>query len=158
MNQLEMLYFNNELWRKKHSMSKIRKAFWFTLGILLVGVAYLGVILPGLPWSTPILGAAYCFAKSSERFHNWIMNHKLFGPFITEWQTYRVYPQKGKYIMMAVMSTSLAAMWFGTGNPKATLYLFILFALIVTWAWRYPGSLEESKRRIKAGEKLGWRK
>ena len=58
--------------------------------------------------------------------------------------------------MMAVMSTSLAAMYFGTGNPKATLYLFILFALIVIWAWRYPGSKEEAQRRIDAGEKLGW--
>ena len=139
-------------------MTKIKKAFWFTLGVILVGVAYLGVLLPGLPWSTPILGAAYCFAKSSERVHNWIMNHKLFGQFITEWQTYRVYQQKGKYIMMAVMSTSLAAMWFGTGNHKATLYMFILFALIVIWAWRYPGTKEESKRRIKAGEKLAWLK
>ena len=139
-------------------MTKIKKAFWFTLGVILVGVAYLGVLLPGLPWSTPILGAAYCFAKSSERVHNWIMNHKLFGPFITEWQTYRVYPQKGKYIMMAVMSTSLAAMWFGTGNPKATLYMFILFALIVIWAWRYPGTKDESIRRKKAGEKLAWLK
>jgi hypothetical protein len=58
--------------------------------------------------------------------------------------------------MMAVMSTSLAVMYFGTGNPKATLYLFILFALIVTWAWRFPGSKEEAQRRIDAGEKLGW--
>ena len=142
----------------KENMNKIKKAFWFTLGILLVGVAYLGVILPGLPWSTPILGAAFCFAKSSERFHNWIMNHKTFGPFITEWQTYKVYPQKAKYLMMAVMATSLGFMYWGTGNPKATLYLFILFALIVTWAWRYPGSKEESQRRIDAGEKLGWLK
>lgn len=156
MNQLENWYFHR--YRKETSMSKIRKAFWFTLGILLVGVAYLGVILPGLPWSTPILGAAYCFAKSSERFHNWIMNHKLFGPFIREWQTYKVYPQKGKYIMMAVMSTSLAVMYWGTGNPMATLYLFLLFAAIVTWAWRYPGSKAEAERRIAAGEKLGWLK
>lgn len=137
-------------------MKKIMKAFWFVLGIILVGVAYLGIILPGLPWSTPILGAAFCFAKSSEKFHNWIMSHKLFGPFITEWQKYRVYPQKGKYFMMAIMTTSLLVVWFSTGNAMATLYMFILFALIVYWAWRYPGSKEEAQRRIDAGEKLGW--
>ena len=128
------------------------------LGMFLLGVAYIGVILPGIPWSTPILGATYCFAKSSDKFHNWIMNHKTFGPFIKEWQTYRVYPQKAKYLMIAVMSTSLAFMYFGTGNIKATVYLFIVFALIVIWAWRYPGTKEESQRRIDAGEKLGWLK
>jgi uncharacterized protein len=158
MNQLENAFFTNMRRERISKMIKIKKAFWFVLGILCLGIAYLGVILPGIPWSTPILGAAFCFAKSSEKFHNWIMNHKTFGPFITEWQTYKVYPQKAKYIMMAVMSTSLAVMYFGTGNPMATLYLFILFALIVTWAWRYPGSKEESIRRIENGQKLGWLK
>lgn len=137
-------------------MNKIKKALWFTLGILLVGVAYIGVIVPGIPWSTPILGAAFCFAKSSEKFHNWIMNHPKFGPFIKNWSTYRVYPTKAKYLMVAVMTASLVVMFLATANIKATLYLLIVFALIVTWASRYPGSKEESKRRIAAGEKLGW--
>ena len=158
MNQLEKAFFEGMSRGKESKMSKIKKAFWFVCGILCLGVAYLGIILPGIPWSTPILGAAFCFAKSSEKFHNWIMNHKTFGPFITEWQTYKVYPQKAKYIMMAVMSTSLAVMYWGTGNPMATLYLFILFALIVTWAWRFPGSKEEAVRRIESGERLGWLK
>jgi uncharacterized membrane protein YbaN (DUF454 family) len=139
-------------------MSKIKKAFWFTLGIILLGVAYLGVLIPGLPWSTPILGATFCFAKSSEKFHNWIMNHPKFGPFIKNWSTYRVYPTKAKYLMVAVMSTSLVVMFLTTGNIMATLYLLITFALIVTWATRYPGSKEEAERRIAAGEKIGWLK
>lgn len=158
MNQLEAAFFGKTIWKKESKMNKIKKAFWFSLGIILVGVAYLGVILPGLPWSTPILGATFCFAKSSEKFHNWIMNHPRFGPFVKNWSKYRVYPQKAKYLMMAIMATSLGFMYFGTGNAMATLYLFITFVLIVTWAWRYPGSKEEAERRIKAGEKIGWLK
>lgn len=158
MNQLESAFFGKTIWKRETKMNKIKKAFWFTLGILLVGVAYLGVILPGLPWSTPILGATFCFAKSSDKFHSWIMNHPRFGPFVKNWSTYRVYPQKAKYLMMAIMATSLGFMYWGTGNPMATLYLFITFALIVTWAWRYPGSKAEAERRIAAGEKIGWLK
>jgi hypothetical protein len=60
--------------------------------------------------------------------------------------------------MVAVMSTSLAFMYFGTGNEKATLYLFITFALIVTWAWRYPGSQAIAEKRIADGKKIGWLK
>jgi len=154
MNQLEYAFFS----KKEDIMIKIKKAFWFVLGILLVGVAYLGVILPGLPWSTPILGATFCFAKSSYRLHNWIMNHPRFGPFVKNWYRLRVYPQKAKYLMVAVMSTSLGFMFFGTGNVKATLYMFITFALIVIWAWRYPGTKAEAERRLEAGEKIGWLK
>ena len=139
-------------------MNKIKKAFWFTMGMLFLGIAYIGVVTPGIPWSTPTVIAAYCFAKSSERWHNWIMNHPRFGPFVKNWGTYRVYPTAAKWLMVAVMSTSLAFMWFGTGNEKATLYLFITFALIVTWAWRYPGSQEIAEKRIAEGKKIGWLK
>ena len=139
-------------------MNKIKKAFWLTLGVLLVGVAYLGVLIPGLPWSTPILGATFCFAKSSPRFHAWIMNHPKFGPFIKNWSTYRVYPTAAKYLMVAVMTTSLVVFFLTVANVKATIYMAITFALIIGWATRYPGSRAEAERRIKAGEKIGWLK
>ena len=155
MNQLEHAFFNR---KKDNNMTKIKKAFWFMLGVILVGVAYIGIFLPGLPWSTPILGATFCFAKSSDRLHNWIMNHPRFGPFVKNWSKYRVYPQKAKYLMVAVMASSLGFMYFGTGNVMATLYLFITFAIIITWAWRYPGSQAEAERRIAAGERIGWLK
>jgi|TARA_R110000851_G_scaffold170671_4_gene317017 hypothetical protein len=139
-------------------MNKIKKAFWLTLGVLLVGVAYLGVLIPGLPWSTPILGATFCFAKSSPRFHAWIMNHPKFGPFIKNWSTYRVYPTAAKYLMVAVMASSLVVFFLTVANVKATIYMAITFALIISWATRYPGSRAEAERRIKAGEKIGWLK
>ena len=68
----------------------LRKMLWATAGFILLGIAYLGVILPGLPWSIFVVMAAYCFAKSSQRMHNWLYNHKLFGPFLTNWQTKKV--------------------------------------------------------------------
>ena len=139
-------------------MNKIKKAFWLTLGVLLVGVAYLGVLIPGLPWSTPILGATFCFAKSSPRFHAWIMNHPKFGPFIKNWSTYRVYPTAAKYLMVVVMASSLVVFFLTVANVKATIYMAITFALIIGWATRYPGSRAEAERRIKAGEKIGWLK
>jgi len=134
----------------------LKKAFWFALGVLLVGVAYIGVLLPGLPWSTPILGATFCFAKSSDRLHDWILNHPRFGPFVKNWSKYRVYPTAAKYLMVAVMASSLVIMLLGTGNITATLYLLGTFTVIVTWASRYPGSQAEAERRIEAGEKIGW--
>tara|TARA_R110000796_G_C14386042_1_gene415846 strand:+ start:258 stop:731 length:474 start_codon:yes stop_codon:yes gene_type:complete len=157
MNQLQNAYFAR-FKQKEIIMNKIKRAFWFTLGIILVGVAYLGVILPGLPWSTPILGATFCFAKSSPRFHAWIMNHPRFGPFIKEWSKYRVYPTPAKYLMVAVMSTSLVVFFFTLANVKATIYMAITFALIIVWATRYPGTKAEAQRRIDAGEKIGWLK
>jgi len=98
------------------------KALWFTAGILLLGIAFIGVYLPGLPWSTPAVGAAYCFSKSSERMHRWIYSHPRFGPFLLGWQEKRIFPQKLKYLMILTMSTTVAITWLATGNTAAAIW------------------------------------
>ena len=137
-------------------MNKIKQALWFTAGILFLGVAYVGVIVPGIPWSTPSLIATYCFARSSKRFHDYMLNHRLFGPFIKNWGTGRVFPTYAKWAMFASMDASLVIMWFATHNWKACAGMAVTFAVILFWAHRYPGSKEEAERRRASGEKLGW--
>jgi uncharacterized membrane protein YbaN (DUF454 family) len=139
-------------------MDKFKKAIWFSLGIFFLGIAYLGTIIPGLPWSTPALIATWCFSKSSTRFHDYMLNHKLFGPFIKNWGSNRVYPTKVKWIMFLCMDFSLVTVWFATQNWKLVAGMSVFFALVLIWASRYPGSLEEAERRKSNGEKLGWLK
>jgi|TARA_B100000902_G_C27024295_1_gene771198 hypothetical protein len=136
----------------------IKKALWFSLGCILLVIAFIGVYLPGLPWSTPAVGAAFCFAKSSTRMHNWIMNHKLFGPFLTNWADKRVFPTKAKYLMVLTMASSLILMWFTTGNIKAIMWTGGAMLFCAIWGWRYPGSIEEHQRRKDSGEKIAWLK
>ena len=136
----------------------MRKAFWFVLGILLLGVAYAGVVIPGIPWSTPAVGAAYCFSKSSEKFHNWLYSHPLFGPFLTGWEEKRIFPTKMKYLMLVTMSTSLVVLFFTTGSLVATSWLLGFMFLVCIWSWRYPGSQEEHARRVTEGKRVAWLK
>lgn len=139
-------------------MRSIKKALWFTLGILLLVIAYAGIILPGIPWSTPTVGAAYCFAKSSERFHAWIYNHKLFGPFLRNWSEKRVFPTKMKYVMIVTMTTTVLFLWLTTGNIIAVAWSASFMTLVAIWGWRYPGSLEEHDRRVAEGKRVAWLK
>lgn len=126
------------------------------LGFVSLGMAYVGVIVPGIPFSIFLVFAAYCFAKSSPRMHKWLYNHKYFGPFLTNWVEKRVFPTKGKYAMVLVMSSSLAFLWFSTGNINAVAWSGIFMALVAIWAWRFPGSVEEHTKRTKKGHKIGW--
>ena len=136
----------------------IKKYLWMGIGFLSLGMAYIGVIVPGIPFSIFLVFAAYCFAKSSPRMHAWIYNHKYFGPFLTNWTQKRVFPQKMKYAMVAVMSSSAAFLYFSTGNIKATLWSAGFMALVAIWAWRFPSSVAEYEKRKKLGKKIGWLK
>lgn len=60
---------------------------WALLGLLSVGLAIVGIVLPLLPTVPFLLLAAFFFARSSERLHSWLLSHKIFGPLITDWQS-----------------------------------------------------------------------
>ena len=134
----------------------IKKYLYMALGFVCLGMAYVGVVVPGIPFSIFLVIAAWAFAKSSKRMHDWLYNHKYFGPFLTNWTQKRVFPTKGKYAMVIVMSSSLAFLWFSTGNIKAVLWSGIFMALVAIWAWRFPGTVAEHEKRTKLGQKIGW--
>lgn len=119
-------------------------------------MAYIGLVTPGIPFSIFLVGAAYSFARSSKRMETWLYNHKHFGPFLTNWQQKRVFPQRGKYAMILVMASSLAFLWFTTENIKAVTWSGGFMFLVAVWAWRHPGTLEEWQRRKDNNEKIGW--
>ena len=126
------------------------------LGFFCVGMAYIGFIVPGIPFSIFLVIAAWAFAKSSERMHNWLYNHPWFGEFLTNWTQKQVFPTKGKYAMVIVMASSLAFLWFTTYNIKAALWSGGFMLLVAIWAWRFPGSIEEWEERKANNKKIGW--
>ena len=60
---------------------------WAGLGLLCVALAMIGIALPLLPTVPFLLLAAFFFARSSDRLHNWLITHRVFGPMILDWQT-----------------------------------------------------------------------
>lgn len=56
----------------------IKKAFFIVLGCLSLGLGAVGAVLPLLPAFPFLMLAAFCFAKSSEKLHNWFISTKLY--------------------------------------------------------------------------------
>ena len=137
-------------------MEKVKKIFWVSLGMLFLGVAYIGVVTPGIPWSTPTVVAAFCFAKGSKRWHDWIMNHRLFGAFLRNWSEKRVFPTAGKWAMVVTMDVSLIVLYVTTGNIWLVVGVGAMMLMVSVWAWRYPGSVEEWHARVAQGLPIGW--
>ena len=133
----------------------MKKSLWIALGLFFVGCAYIGILLPGVPTTFFVILAAWAFSKSSEKFNKWLHEHKLFGKYLTNWETKRIYPYKGRWAMVGVMCLSLISMWL-TLPIRIVLYAGITFVLIMFWAFRYPGSEEEYDERVRKGQKIGW--
>lgn len=59
---------------------------YFICGWLCILLGTAGIFLPILPTTPFAILAAWCFSRSSERWHQWLLNHKIFGPTIREWE------------------------------------------------------------------------
>jgi uncharacterized membrane protein YbaN (DUF454 family) len=73
------------------------------LGFFFVGIALLGVVLPLLPTTPFVLLAAACFARSSEKWHRWMLANDTFGPMIRNWEKNRCISCRVKLIAIASM-------------------------------------------------------
>ena len=63
------------------------RIFWLTLGGLSLSVGVVGIVVPLLPTTLFVIIAAFCFARSSQRLHDWLIGHRYFGPMIRDWRT-----------------------------------------------------------------------
>lgn len=84
-------------------MVEKRKGLYLTAGFLLTALAAVGIILPLLPTTPLLLLAAWCFANSSEKSHRWLIEHRLFGPIIHNWQEKQCIPLKPKIIAISMI-------------------------------------------------------
>ena len=81
----------------KVSSSLMKRTLWLSLGLIFVALGMVGVLLPGLPTTPFMLLAAACFARSSNRFYNWLINNRLFGEKVRRYRAGHGIPRRIKF-------------------------------------------------------------
>jgi len=97
-----------------------RKLF-IVLGSVFFGLGIAGIFLPLLPTTPFLLLSAWCYARGSAKFYNWLMNHPLLGQYIRDWRAGRGIPMKAK-----VTAAILIVITFGF----STRFIPLLYAKI----------------------------
>ncbi len=62
-----------------------KRGFYLICGLCSLALGLLGIPIPMLPTVPFILLAAFCFARSSDRLHNWLMTHPWFSEALNDW-------------------------------------------------------------------------
>jgi uncharacterized membrane protein YbaN (DUF454 family) len=61
---------------------RVSKLLFVLGGFVLLALGVAGIVLPVLPATPFLLGASFCFMKSSARLYRWIMTNRFLGPRI----------------------------------------------------------------------------
>ncbi|HEV7761917.1 MAG TPA: YbaN family protein [Acidimicrobiales bacterium] len=117
----------------------LRRIGWFSLGWLAVALGAVGVVVPGLPTTGFFVLAAACFARSSPRFEQWVLDLPTIGPLVRDHRAGLGMPRRAKVIAIAMMLTACTISAVAVGSLPIGGSI-LAAGLVGTWyvGWRVP--------------------
>lgn len=121
------------------------RPLWLATGIIATGCGIAGIVLPLVPTTPFFLLAAFAFARSSPRFHDWLLNHPRFGPAIRDWQREGAISRKAKRLaIVAIVATFVLSLLLGVPVWLLAVQGAVLLAVCVFILTRPDGHANES--------------
>ncbi|ERK18158.1 MAG: DUF454 family protein [Pantoea sp.] len=125
----------------------MQRILLLSLGWLAIVLGTLGIVLPLLPTTPFVLLAAWCFARSSPRFHHWLLWRSPFGRYLRHWQRHRAMPPgaKGRAMLLIILTFAvsiwLVHLWW------VRIMLGVMLCILLLFMWRIPVVAESTDER-----------
>jgi uncharacterized protein len=108
------------------------------IGLISLALGVIGIFLPIMPTVPFLLLAAVCFANASERLHNWLLSHPIFGPPIQDWNERGAISRNAKLLATASFAGSIGiAVLLGFGPLVLGVQAACLIGVAV-FIWTRP--------------------
>ena len=123
------------------------KSFLLLLGFIFVGLGFIGIVIPGMPTTVFMILAAACFAKSSPKFEQWILDLPGIGRLVQDHRDGLGMPQKSKAIAITMMVVAVTlSMIFAI---TSTLIQILVGGVGIIGVW-YVGVRVPTKEKVLA--------
>ena len=136
----------------------VRKAILIFAGTVCVGLGVLGMFLPLLPTTVFLLMAAYCYSKSSEKFHNWLLTNRLCGSYISNYKSGRGISLRQKVSTIGFLWASICfSLWLVNGRLWLSLILgsvAVGVTIHILWLKTYRGEEPEAASQLSSERPL----
>lgn len=109
---------------------QIVRLLWMAGGFLSLAAGVVGIVLPLLPTTPFLLLAAFCFARGSQRLHDWLVHHPRLGPPIHDWQKHGAISRRAKQLaMLSIGAVLLISYLFDAPTRIIIIQLIVLSAV-----------------------------
>ncbi|HMQ68439.1 MAG TPA: YbaN family protein [Ignavibacteria bacterium] len=102
-------------------------------GFVLTGIGIAGMFLPLLPTTIFLLLAAWCFARSSEKFYKWLHNNRFFGKYLSDYSSGRGMTLRSKIFSITFLWAGILFSVFYATEVFYVRILLLTIAIGVTW-------------------------
>ena len=111
---------------------------WASIGLIAVALGLLGVLLPLLPTVPFLLLAAFCFARSSERLHSWMLEHPTLGPPIQDWQQSGAISRRAKKLATLSVVVVFSLSWVLDVKTTVLIIQAVVLSCVMVFIWTRP--------------------
>ena len=111
-------------------ISRLRHSLLIVAGILSLALGVIGIFLPLLPTVPLVLLSGFCFARSSERLHSWLISHPHFGSILRNFEA-------GKGIPRRIKVKAIITIWI--------VMLAVIGLVVSFYLWSQPEPLLETQ-------------
>jgi len=95
-----------------------------------LGLGIVGIFLPLLPTTPFLLLSAFCFAKSSDKFYQWLILNRVFGSYIQNYREKKGIPLKAKIMSVSLLWISILSSIILLKNIYFTIILPVIALLV----------------------------
>lgn len=114
----------------------MRKVLFNILGTIFVGLGIAGIILPLVPATPFLLLASACYVRGSDRLHDWLMNHRLMGPYLRNFKEHRAMPMQAKVGTIALLWASIGVSAYSIDRIAVQITLVVIAICTTTYIVR----------------------
>jgi len=129
-------------------MVAVKKALLATMGWVSIVLGVIGIFLPILPTTPFILLAAWCFARSSERFHRWLWNHPRLGLIVQAWENGDGIPRKVRNRVIILLWISMVSSSIIIGIWYVAVAFLVIGSGVTVYLMRLPILSEEQSEKV----------
>lgn len=120
--------------REDRPRTTIPRLLWRAAGLLLVATGCIGLFVPLMPTTIFLILALSCFARSSPRMEQWLLDHPRFGPSLRAWRCERAVPRRAKQMACAGMLLGLCLFYIFV-HPNLPLLVLVALSLVACAGW-----------------------
>ena len=114
------------------------RLFWLLGGLVSLLLGIVGLVLPLVPTVPLLLLAAFCFARSSEALHDWLLAHPKLGPPIHAWRQRGAIGQEAKLLASLSMGVTFGVSVFLALSLWVLFVQGIVLVTVAIFIWTRP--------------------
>ncbi|MDX2065764.1 MAG: YbaN family protein [Fimbriimonadaceae bacterium] len=87
--------------------NRLARPVYLVLGLLMLGLGYVGLILPVMPGTIFFILALHCFRRSNAQLEGWLLSRPVIGPVLQDWDRHGAIKRPTKWLIIVVLWLSM---------------------------------------------------